>query len=197
MTTYLISDFDRDPRVIPGKPYRVIHSEPMNPDGFTAIIELEGGQRVLSSYGHEGAHWKIADPDTPIPTFDLVAHLHRQKCFSLSAFGPGNRVNGVLDHITKELDEVRAKPDDLSEWVDLMLLAFDGAWRQGFSAQQITAGIEAKQTKNEGRTWPDWRTADPDKAIEHDRSADAVFKTDGDLGNDAEAELVKSGRSAA
>lgn len=27
--------------------------------------------------------------------------------------------------------------------------------------------ILAKQAKNEARDWPDWRTADPDKAIEH------------------------------
>lgn len=32
--------------------------------------------------------------------------------------------------------------------------------------------IVAKQTKNEGRVWPDWRTADPNAAIEHDRSHD-------------------------
>lgn len=29
--------------------------------------------------------------------------------------------------------------------------------------------LEAKQTKNEGRQWPDWRTAQPGKAIEHVR----------------------------
>ena len=29
--------------------------------------------------------------------------------------------------------------------------------------------IERKQTENEKRDWPDWRTADPDKAIEHIR----------------------------
>ncbi|MFH1806864.1 MAG: dATP/dGTP pyrophosphohydrolase domain-containing protein [Pseudomonadota bacterium] len=107
------------------------------------------------------------------PTFDLIAHLHRQKTFSQNAFGPGERTKGVTDHIEKELAEVRAKPDDISEWVDLVLLALDGAWRMGFSPEQIAEAITAKQTKNENRTWPDWRTADPDKAIEHDRRTDA------------------------
>ena len=32
--------------------------------------------------------------------------------------------------------------------------------------------IVAKQTKNEGRTWPDWRTMREDQAIEHDRTKD-------------------------
>ncbi len=34
----------------------------------------------------------------------------------------------------------------------------------------LLAAIEAKQSKNEGRRWPDWRTAPADRAIEHDRS---------------------------
>lgn len=52
-------------------------------------------------------------------------------------------------------------------------LAFDGAWRSGHTPEQIVAAIEAKQTKNEGRTWPDWRTAEPGKAIEHVRETAA------------------------
>lgn len=108
-------------------------------------------------------------PTTP---FDLVAHLVRQREFSLKTFGPGPRLKGVIDHIRKELVEIEADPTDLKEWVDLILLAFDGAWRAGHSPTQIVAGINAKQSKNEGRDWPDWRTADPDKAIEHVRAGE-------------------------
>ncbi|QNJ56290.1 hypothetical protein SEA_OHGEESY_61 [Gordonia phage Ohgeesy] len=98
-----------------------------------------------------------------------AAHLARQRAFSLRTFGPGARTNGVIDHITKELDEVRKAPTDLSEWADVIILAFDGAWRSGAEPQQIIDAIVAKQTRNEARVWPDWRTQDPDKAIEHDR----------------------------
>lgn len=86
--------------------------------------------------------------------------------------GPGPRVAGVLDHIRKECNEVAAKPDDLSEWIDIVILALDGAWRSGATPQQIVAALAAKQAKNEARAWPDWRTMSPDKAIEHDRSKD-------------------------
>ncbi|SID67872.1 Protein of uncharacterised function (DUF550) [Mycobacteroides abscessus subsp. abscessus] len=96
-----------------------------------------------------------------------AAHLARQRAFSLATFGPGARTNGVLDHIGKELNEIRDAPDDISEWVDVIILAFDGAWRAGWEPQQIIDAILAKQTRNEQRTWPDWRTADPNKAIEH------------------------------
>ncbi|CEI76891.1 Uncharacterized protein PAE221_02479 [Pseudomonas aeruginosa] len=36
------------------------------------------------------------------------------------------------------------------------------------------AALDAKQTKNESRSWPDWRTAPADKAIEHDRADDPI-----------------------
>lgn len=108
--------------------------------------------------------------------FDLVRHLRRQAAFSQNTFGPGSRVDGVCDHIRKELNEVRdaAATGDptLPEWVDVILLALDGAWRSGATPEQIVTAIEDKQSKNERRRWPDWRTADPGKAIEHDRAAD-------------------------
>jgi hypothetical protein len=100
-------------------------------------------------------------------SFDLVAHLHRQREFSSSTFGPGARTEGVLDHIRKELIEIEAKPDDVTEWIDVVLLALDGAWRAGHSPEAIATALQAKQERNERRQWPDWRTAAPGKAIQH------------------------------
>lgn len=102
-------------------------------------------------------------------SFDLVAHLTHQREFSLKTFGPGTRTEGVLDHITKEIIEIREAPHDLEEWVDLILLSLDGAWRAGFEPEEIANAIEAKQAKNELRNWPDWKTVEPGKAIEHIR----------------------------
>lgn len=112
--------------------------------------------------------------------FDFAAHLAHQREWSEATFGPGPRTAGVCDHIRKELKEVEAAPHDSEEWIDVIILALDGAWRAGMSPQQIIGGIVAKQAKNEARTWPDWRTADPGKAIEHDRSHDA-WPREGDL----------------
>lgn len=104
--------------------------------------------------------------------FDFAAHLQRQREWSERTFGPGPRTAGVTDHIRKELAEIEAAPTDSSEWIDVVILALDGAWRSGASPSEIIAAIVAKQTKNEGRNWPDWRTADPNKAIEHDRAGE-------------------------
>lgn len=103
-------------------------------------------------------------------TFSIdAAHLVRQYEFSQKTFGPGARLAGVLDHLRKELVEVEAEPQDTSEWADLVILAFDGALRQGHNPQVILDAILAKQVKNEGRSWPDWTTQPLDKAIEHNR----------------------------
>jgi hypothetical protein len=101
--------------------------------------------------------------------FDLIGHLYRQREFSLRTFGPGARTEGVLNHIRKELVEVEAAPADVKEWADVILLALDGAWRAGHSPEAIAQAIHDKQGVNESRKWPDWRTADPNQAIEHIR----------------------------
>jgi hypothetical protein len=61
----------------------------------------------------------------------------------------------------------------MSEWADIIILAFDGALRAGHTPEHIIAGILSKQRKNEARRWPDWRTATPGKAVEHIREGDA------------------------
>lgn len=103
------------------------------------------------------------------PVFDLVAHLRRQIEFSLRTFGPGVRTDAVCDHIRKELIEVHESGGSLAEWTDVIILALDGALRTGAAPEKIIEAVVAKQTKNEGRQWPDWRTTDPTKAIEHVR----------------------------
>ena len=108
-------------------------------------------------------------PDQTAPGVIDAAHIARQREFSLHTFGPGRRTNGVLDHIAKELEEVRKAPDDLSEWADVIILALDGAQRTGADPQAIIDAVIAKQTRNEARQWPDWRGQSPDRAIEHVR----------------------------
>jgi hypothetical protein len=114
----------------------------------------------------------LADPEPDTseqPAVIDAAHIERQRAWSRQTFGPGTRTAGVLDHIRRELDEVQAAPEDVTEWADVVILAFDGAWRAGHEPQAILDAVVAKQARNEARTWPDWRTADPNRAIEHVR----------------------------
>jgi len=100
---------------------------------------------------------------------NLIEHLQRQREWSERTFGPGDRTKGVVNHIRKELIEIESNPIDLYEWIDVVILAFDGAWRAGYSPEQIASALAQKHAINESRQWPDWRTADPDAAIEHVR----------------------------
>ena len=162
------ADLNRDPGTSWGDCLRVDIRELC---GCDAIALMPGWERSKgANLELHIAHRLGMDVMHLPPMLDLVAHLRRQADFSARTFGPGKRVAGVCDHIRKELNEVEAADGDLAEWVDVIILGLDGAWRSGASPEQIVAAVEAKQTKNEGRRWPDWRTAVPGKAIEHDRS---------------------------
>lgn len=115
---------------------------------------------------HNGADFILGPPP---PAVIDAAYLTRQRDWSLRTFGPGTRLKGLLAHITEELAEIEAEPHNLNEWVDVVVLALDGAWRAGHQPQQIIDAIITKQAVNEARTWPDWRTYSPDQAIEHVR----------------------------
>jgi len=104
----------------------------------------------------------------------LVAHLQRQIAFSARTFGPGRRTGMVCDHIRKELAEIEAEPDKLEEWIDVILLGLDGAWRTGATPAEILDALRDKQARNEARAWPDWRTQDPNRAILHHRDGAAM-----------------------
>ena len=102
-------------------------------------------------------------------SYDLVSHCVRQFRWSEKTFGPGDRTKGVIDHIRKELGEIESDPSDTEEWIDVVILALDGALRAGATPSKIADVLCSKQEKNENRQWPDWRTVPKDKAIEHIR----------------------------
>lgn len=148
-----------------------VHNEPAMPAG-TCDCGIACQDNGHGNCRYEAENASPAHTESAAPAFDMLSHLTRQREFSERTFGPGSRAKGVVDHIRKELCEIEADPTDLSEWADVVILALDGFWRAGASPQQIIDTIVAKQTKNEARVWPDWRTMPADKAIEHDRSHD-------------------------
>jgi len=85
--------------------------------------------------------------------FDLIAYLDVQIKWSATVFGDGKRTEGILKHIESEIIEVRDEPEDVEEWVDIVVLALDGAWRAGHSPKQICEAMQKKQIKNLRRKW--------------------------------------------
>lgn len=88
----------------------------------------------------------------PLAKFAEVLSI--QRSWSREAFGPGLRTEGNCQHIEKELAEIRAEPLDVEEWIDVAMLAFDGALRTGATPDEVIDAYVAKLRKNMARKWP-------------------------------------------
>jgi hypothetical protein len=84
----------------------------------------------------------------------LIEYIDKQKEWSRKTFGNGKRTIGVTNHIRLELDEILGEPDSPDEWIDVVILALDGAWRTGASSEQIIERLLAKQQINFNRSFP-------------------------------------------
>lgn len=119
----------------------------------------------------------IPDCRLPEPPYDprewFREYVRRQIEWSHRTFGPGKRTLGLLAHIVKECQEIERCPFDLEEWIDLIILALDGAWRCGqyhdCTPEDIMNMLDAKQLKNFNRNWP--KPVSEDLPVEHLREA--------------------------
>jgi hypothetical protein len=117
----------------------------------------------------------------------LIDYLEKQIGWSRATFGPSFRWKGILKHIRKELREIKAEPASLEEWIDVVILALDGAWRAGNSPAAIVDMLCRKQARNFARRWPP--PGPDDKATEHirDHIGDATEKAPFDPQREATA----------
>ena len=98
----------------------------------------------------------------------LASFLARQIEWSTRTFGAGRRTLGILKHIEKEIAETKAKPEDLTEWIDIMILAIDGYWRHGGRPETIMRDLVAKAEINYQRVYP--MPTSEDEPSEHVRA---------------------------
>lgn len=99
---------------------------------------------------------------------NLAKFIADQREWSKRTFGETPRTEGILAHIAKEMDEVRADPTDVTEWIDIVILALDGAWRAGHSPEEICQAMKAKQAKNFARTYPQTPDDQPSEHIKEE-----------------------------
>lgn len=108
---------------------------------------------------------------------DISEIVQRQKTWSLKTFGPGHHTNSLLAHIRKELAEIEESPLSIDEWIDVALLALEGAWRAGHTPYDVERGLITKQCINiYERKWT--LPANEDEPAEHDRDMDVINMTE-------------------
>ena len=93
--------------------------------------------------------------------------------FSDEAFGDVSERGpiGPLKHLKLEVDEAIAKPDDVSEYADIFILAIDSARRAGFTATElIEAAALGTLYITRRREWK--KASGGDEALEHDRTGE-------------------------
>lgn len=104
-------------------------------------------------------------------------YLRRHLEWGHATFGSpadGRGPLGPLNHIEKEIVEIKEDPTDLKEWIDLIILGIDGFLRAGGKLTMLLPMLFQKQATNALRNWPDWRGMDPTKAIEHVRTPEEL-----------------------
>ena len=86
--------------------------------------------------------------------FDIEQFLEDQTSWSKEVFGTGRRTVGLCNHIRHELIEIENDPDNLEEWIDVLILAFDATWRLGASPKDVVETLLKKQHRNvNNREW--------------------------------------------
>lgn len=84
---------------------------------------------------------------------NLIPFIERLRAWSDRTFGTDRPLQYNVDHIRSELLEIEAEPTDVMEWVDVIILALDGAGRGGHSPERIASALLTKMLVIEGRTY--------------------------------------------
>ena len=145
--------------------------------GVECLCREDAAPIISPTDGENGmARTPMVPPATPPPEVHapLAAYIERQREWSRRTFGDGRRTVGICKHIEKELVEIQVAPLDVKEWVDVAILALDGAWRTGATPSEIVAAFDAKQAVNFARTYP--MPTSEDEPSEHVRPDNATIQ---------------------
>lgn len=111
--------------------------------------------------------------DTPISVAaDLFELMESHAKWSQETFGSDDERDcfGPLEHLKKEIEEVKQNPADITEWADMFLLYLDGLRRAGIGFPMM---LEVARRKHEHNKTRKWNKAENGKPSEHVREDDA------------------------
>lgn len=102
---------------------------------------------------------------------DLCGLIYDHAKWSQETFGRDNERDcfGPLEHLKKEIEEVKQNPADVTEWADMFLLYLDGLRRAGIAFPML---LEVARRKHEHNKTRKWNKAENGKPSEHVRDDD-------------------------
>lgn len=103
---------------------------------------------------------------------DLFMLINDHAKWSQETFGSDEERDciGPLEHLKKEIEEVKQNPADVTEWADMFLLYLDGLRRAGIGFPMM---LEVARRKHEHNKTRKWNKAENGKPSEHVREDDA------------------------
>lgn len=125
----------------------------------------------------DGIDMEYTTPSITPPIAITPEWLDKRYGWSLGTFGRGCQTKRLIAHIQCELKEIETAPVDLMEWVDLILLALDGAARAGHSSKAVINGIHEKHEINLKREWSK-REGDEESPFFHVKQEEEIVVPD-------------------
>lgn len=77
--------------------------------------------------------------------FLLFNWLNKQRRWSFENHGNDEKTVAVLQTIYGEVVSTNGQPKDVNLWIRIIVLALEGALRQGFTPHEICEALEKKQ----------------------------------------------------
>ena len=105
--------------------------------------------------------------------FDLVAHLHAQRAWSLQTFGPGTAPdNSAFEQYANAALSGPSNDQDLTEIAGVLLVLLDGAMRAGHEPEAVAAALAETLRINQSRRWPSPGSVPEGEAVEHEEGGE-------------------------
>ncbi|WP_279025549.1 dATP/dGTP pyrophosphohydrolase domain-containing protein [Gibbsiella quercinecans] len=132
---------------------------------FAALETAEKAQEVLGGSIEEYVMTSKVRQDSPADEFnrlylcrfdsekDMESLRKRHAEWSDRQFGVKRGPIGPLKHLALEAIEAAERPDDISEFADLIMLQWDVLRRSGFTRPMLCEAVRAKLEVNEKREW--------------------------------------------
>lgn len=93
----------------------------------------------------------------------LLAIIEQQESFQTEKF-PNHKLEGILKHLKREVDEIEKEPKDIIEWADALILYIGAMRTAGIEIYDVIKAVEIKQDINKKR---EWHEADADGVYSH------------------------------